>query len=137
MREKIKYWLFQKGKNCRRCCLRCEYYAICRNEVTQEREVKSLLKVKKPFYEEFMTKKQPTPPRNICRSKTKQFLGIISPTLYYLVASGGKGKKAAEELEKFEKEQLRYLCFKRKLSKNQWKVLHRLCKKERQKNEKL
>lgn len=33
MREKIKYWLFQKGKNCRRCCLRCEYYDICRWDV--------------------------------------------------------------------------------------------------------
>lgn len=33
MREKIKYWLFQKGKNCKRCCLRCEYYDICRWDV--------------------------------------------------------------------------------------------------------
>lgn len=23
MIEKIKYWLFQKGKDCKRCCLRC------------------------------------------------------------------------------------------------------------------
>lgn len=33
VREKIKYWLFQKGKNCKRCCLRCEYYDICRWDV--------------------------------------------------------------------------------------------------------
>lgn len=25
MIEKFKYWLFQKGKSCCRCCLRCEY----------------------------------------------------------------------------------------------------------------
>lgn len=33
MIEKIKYWLFQKGKDCRRCCLRCRYYDICRWDV--------------------------------------------------------------------------------------------------------
>ena len=33
MREKIKYWLFQKGKDCKRCCLRCRYYDICRWDV--------------------------------------------------------------------------------------------------------
>lgn len=27
MIEKIKYWLFQKDKDCKRCCLRCRYYA--------------------------------------------------------------------------------------------------------------
>lgn len=31
--EKIKYWLFQKGKDCKRCCLRCRYYDICRWDV--------------------------------------------------------------------------------------------------------
>ena len=30
MIEKIKYWLFQKGKDCKRCCLRCRYYEIWR-----------------------------------------------------------------------------------------------------------
>lgn len=33
MRERLKYWLFQKGKGCSRCCLRCEYYDICRRDV--------------------------------------------------------------------------------------------------------
>lgn len=33
MVEKLKYWLFQKGKGCKRCCLRCEYYDICRWDV--------------------------------------------------------------------------------------------------------
>lgn len=33
MIEKIKYWLFQKGKGCKRCCLRCRYYGICRWDV--------------------------------------------------------------------------------------------------------
>lgn len=29
MRQRLKYWIFQKGKDCRRCCLWCEYYDIC------------------------------------------------------------------------------------------------------------
>lgn len=33
MIEKIKYWLFQKGKDCKRYCLRCRYYDICRWDV--------------------------------------------------------------------------------------------------------
>lgn len=33
MIEKIKYWLFQKGKDCKHCCLRCRYYDICRWDV--------------------------------------------------------------------------------------------------------
>lgn len=33
MIEKIKYWLFQKGKDCKRCCLRCRHYDICRWDV--------------------------------------------------------------------------------------------------------
>ena len=33
MVEKLKYWLFQKGKGCKRCCLRCEYYDICRWDI--------------------------------------------------------------------------------------------------------
>ncbi len=33
MIEKIKYWLFQKGKDCKSCCLRCRYYDICRWDV--------------------------------------------------------------------------------------------------------
>lgn len=31
--RKIKYWLFQKGKDCKRCCLRCRHYDICRWDV--------------------------------------------------------------------------------------------------------
>lgn len=38
MIQRLKYWLFQKGKDCRHCCLRCEYYDICRNDVTGGRK---------------------------------------------------------------------------------------------------
>ena len=38
MIERLKYWLFQKGKGCRRCCLRCEYFDICRWDVLNGRQ---------------------------------------------------------------------------------------------------
>ena len=33
MIDKIIYWLFQLGKDCKHCCLWCEYYDLCRSEV--------------------------------------------------------------------------------------------------------
>lgn len=33
MRERLRYWLFQRGKDCRHCCMKCEYYDICRWDV--------------------------------------------------------------------------------------------------------
>lgn len=33
MIERLKYWLFQKGKDCKSCCLRCRFYDICRWDV--------------------------------------------------------------------------------------------------------
>lgn len=38
MIDRLKYWLFQKGKGCRCCCLRCEYYDLCRMEILAEAE---------------------------------------------------------------------------------------------------
>lgn len=33
MIERLKYWLFQKGKGCHHCCIWCEYFDICRWDV--------------------------------------------------------------------------------------------------------
>lgn len=33
MIERLKYWLFQKGKGCHHCYIRCEYFDICRWDV--------------------------------------------------------------------------------------------------------
>ncbi len=41
MMQRLKYWLFQRGKHCRSCCLWCEYYDLCKNEVTHERQSRS------------------------------------------------------------------------------------------------
>lgn len=39
MLERLKYWLFRKGKDCKHCCLRCEYYAICRWDIDNKAEL--------------------------------------------------------------------------------------------------
>lgn len=31
--KRLRYWLFQRGKHCRSCCLWCQYYSNCRWEV--------------------------------------------------------------------------------------------------------
>lgn len=39
MIQKFKYWLFQRGKGCKHCCLWCEYYDLCSNEVKHEQQI--------------------------------------------------------------------------------------------------
>lgn len=80
---------------------------------------------KQPFYSEYMEKSRPKPPYCICKNKIKRLLGVISPSLYWYVAAGGKGKEAEKELEEYNRKEARYLCYKRKLSKDRWKVLYR------------
>lgn len=41
MIDKIIYWLFQPEKDCKHCCLRCEYYDLCRSEVKRGKERKN------------------------------------------------------------------------------------------------
>lgn len=38
MRQRLKYWIFQRGKNCKHCCLWCEYFSICSGQIEQERQ---------------------------------------------------------------------------------------------------
>lgn len=41
MRQRLLYWLFQRGKDCKHCCLWCGYYGLCRADVlalTKERK---------------------------------------------------------------------------------------------------
>lgn len=83
-------------------------------------------KSKKPFYSEYMIKHWPKPPRCICRNKINRDLGIVSPTLEMYTALGGKGKQATDDLKEYRVFSLKYLCYKRKLSKAQWKALYRI-----------
>ena len=36
--ERLKYWLFTRGKRCKACCLRCEYFYECREDIEAEKE---------------------------------------------------------------------------------------------------
>lgn len=90
-----------------------------------------------PFYNEYMEKRRPKAPGCICENEFKRRLGIVSPSLYWIVAAGGKGEQAANELKEYERKMGRYLCYKRALSKERWKALYRERRKERREHEKL
>lgn len=77
------------------------------------------------FYPEYMTKKKPKPPQSIFKNKFDKFFGIVSPSLYQMVKMGGKGRIEYFRLIDYEIEFLKYLCYKRKLTKKQWKRLYR------------
>lgn len=49
MWEKVKYWIFQKGKSCKRCCIRCEYYDLCRREVRGEKKQRKARRKREKF----------------------------------------------------------------------------------------
>lgn len=83
----------------------------------------------RPFYSDYMTKHRPKPPKSICKNVLLRQLGIASPSLRLIVAAGGKGGKAAHELDEYEIKMMRYLCYKRKLRKSGWKFLYRECRK--------
>ena len=89
------------------------------------------------FYQEYMIRQRPKTPRCICSGKIKGFLGIVSPSLYWAVRTGAKGETAIKELEEFECQHLRYMCYKRTLTKEKWKTLYRQYREERRRNEKL
>ena len=38
MGQRLIYWIFQRGKNCKHCCLWCEYYDLCRADVLEQDE---------------------------------------------------------------------------------------------------
>lgn len=89
------------------------------------------------FYPEYMEKRRPKTPRCICENEIKRWLGIVSPSLCWIVATGSKGEKAAKELAEYDRKTARYLCYKRRLSKERWKALYREYRKERRGHEKL
>ena len=38
--ERLRYWLFVRGKGCHACCLRCKYFNECRDDTTARKERK-------------------------------------------------------------------------------------------------
>ena len=99
MIEKIKYWLFQKGKDCKRCCLWCRYYDICRWDVLgnaglQSEETIALLAIEnsKPHKDGLLFR--------ICqyvefKQRARRETGLMPELQYmYHVPNGGKRDKA-------------------------------------------
>lgn len=75
-----------------------------------------------------MTKKRPNPPKSVFSNRFDKIIGIISPSLYQMVKMGAKGEIEYFRLIDYEIEFLKYLCYKRKLNKSQWKRLYRDCR---------
>ena len=86
---------------------------------------------KKIFYEEYMQRKRPMKPKSIHSSTLNKILGITSPSLLLVVAAGGKGREEQKNLYEYEEQRLKYMCYKRKLKKEEWKRLYRICRNER------
>lgn len=74
------------------------------------------------FDTRFELKRYPIPPRKICRSGLHRLLGIASPSIMS-VSSGG-------DIEEYQIQVLRYLCYKRQLRSYQWRMLYRRVREE-------
>lgn len=37
-KERLKYWLLVRDKNCKACCLRCRFYTECKESIEAEKE---------------------------------------------------------------------------------------------------
>lgn len=49
----------------------------------------------------------------------------------YMQRAGGKGREEQKNLYEYEEQRLKYMCYKRKLKKEEWKRLYRICRNER------
>lgn len=72
---------------------------------------------------QFELKQRPIPPKSICKNVFCRLMGIVSPSLT-MTNSG-------DEIDNYIIGLLKYLCYKRKLKKYQWKILYKEVKRER------
>lgn len=80
------------------------------------------------MYEELQRKTRPKPPRCILAGGIKGILGVISPSkLLYEQGSLKNGEEVARYLEENKK----YLLYKRRLNRQQWKGIYRRYRRER------
>ncbi len=86
---------------------------------------------KKLFYKEYMQRSRPKPPDSIYSNTVNKILEKASPSLFLYVAAGGKGREEQKNLYEYEEQRLKYMCYKRKLKKEEWKRLYRICRNER------
>ena len=71
MRQRLTYWIFQRGKNCKHCCLWCEYYDLCSGQIEQERQT---YKTRLPDGREIAIKSVPEKERQIQRRIIKKYM---------------------------------------------------------------
>ncbi len=71
MGQRLIYWIFQRGKNCKHCCLWCEYYDLCSGQIEQERQT---YKTRLPDGREIAIKSVPEKERQIQRRITKKYM---------------------------------------------------------------
>lgn len=83
---------------------------------------------KKIFYEEYMQRSRPKAPDSIYSNTANKILGRVSPSLFLYVAAGGKGRIEQKNLYEYEEQRLKHMCYKRKLKKEEWKRLYRMCR---------
>lgn len=43
MIERLIYWVFKKEKDCRACCLKCEYYDLCKWDTQHDHKAKKIV----------------------------------------------------------------------------------------------
>lgn len=80
------------------------------------------MKRKKPFYPEYMTKRRPHVPRCLCRTTADWLAGIMSPSLVFMTLAD---EEKARKLREHDEQHRKYMCWKRKLSREGWKALYR------------
>lgn len=107
MIERLKYWLFQKGKGCHSCCIRCEYFDICRWDV--------------------MTGKT---------AEQEQTVELLAVEAARKNGNTGLLYRIYKYVEFKKRARRKYLCYKRQLNKDEWKMLYRQHREERRKHEK-
>lgn len=80
------------------------------------------MKRKKPFYQEYMTKRRPRVPRCLCRTTADWLAGIMSPSM---VLAAWNNEEESRKLAEFDEQRRKYMCWKRQLGRNNWKALYR------------
>lgn len=73
------------------------------------------------FWEEYMIKTWPRPPRFICGSYIHWKMGIVSTSIMLLAFFD---KERLDIINKWELESKKYRCYKRNLTKKEWKQLY-------------
>lgn len=80
------------------------------------------MKRKKPFYQEYMTKRRPHVPRCLCRTTADWLAWIMSPSK---VLAAWNNEEESRKLAEFDEQRRKYMCWKRQLGRNDWKALYR------------